>query len=251
MGRKRNTPPPDDLGWSDIVSAPIAVPDHLDLKTARGVEAITVKRLGHAEWKLCQARAFTQIYEHYGSFANDVMEMGRRARESRDNERKLLTAGEAAALKKEEEAAEKDPHKDVEAAFQANHPDWLCALGVTRFDGRTLTRDRCGWTASRPASRRSPCCGALNRCCGSRASICRRPRNRKKTSPSLPRAAGRLRRATSRSPGSCIATAAITTARRALRSMSWATPRPNSRSRSLPACGSCVCTRRCSRRTNA
>ena len=24
--------------------------------------------------------------------------------------------------------------------FSANHPDWLCALGVTRFDDRALTR---------------------------------------------------------------------------------------------------------------
>ena len=139
MSKKRSTPL-DELGWSDITSEPIAVPDNLDLKTARGVDTITVKRLGHADWKLCQSRAFTQIYEHYGEYANDVMEMGRRARESRDQEQKLLTAGEAAALKKEEEEAEEDPHKDVDAAFRANHPDWLCALGVTRFDDRALTR---------------------------------------------------------------------------------------------------------------
>ena len=119
---------------SDIVSEPIAVPDHLDLKTARGVETITVKRLGHAEWKLCQSRAFTQIYEHYGEHANDVMDMARRARESREQQQKLLGTG---AVPDEPDV---DPHKDVEAAFQANHPDWLCALGVTRFDGRTLTR---------------------------------------------------------------------------------------------------------------
>ena len=133
MGKKRSTPL-DELGWSDITSEPIAVPDNLDLKTARGVDTITVKRLGHADWKLCQARAFTQIYEHYGEYANDVLEMGRRARESRDQEQKQIGSGAPP------DEPDVDPHKDVDAAFQANHPDWLCALGVTRFDDRALTR---------------------------------------------------------------------------------------------------------------
>ena len=62
------------------------------------------------------------------------MDMARRARESREQQQKLLGTG---AVPDEPDV---DPHKDVEAAFQANHPDWLCALGVTRFDGRALTR---------------------------------------------------------------------------------------------------------------
>ena len=135
MGKKRATPPLDDpLGWTDIVSDPIDVPDNLDLRSKRGVTTITVKRLGHADWKVIQSQAFTQVYEMYGDRANDAMELADRIRKQQDDaKQKMLPAAPV------DDPPVEDVADEVDAALNANHPDWLCARGVTHFDKVALT----------------------------------------------------------------------------------------------------------------